>query len=58
MELSERRAYAVARYLVTKGVKSDKITALGLGGTKPIVKTFKKIYHPENRRVSFLISVP
>ncbi len=58
MKLSERRAFAVARYLVKNGVKSKSIEALGLGGTKPLIRSATKIYHPENRRVSFVISIP
>lgn len=58
MELSERRAYAVARYLVVKGVKASGIDAKGMGGTKPLIQSKGKLYHPENRRVSFIISIP
>ncbi|MFT6810378.1 MAG: outer membrane protein OmpA-like peptidoglycan-associated protein [Saprospiraceae bacterium] len=58
MKLSERRAYAVARYLVKNGVTPQAIEAVGLGGTEPLIRSINKIYHPENRRVSFVISVP
>jgi len=57
LELSERRAYAVARYLVKKGVGPSQLEAKGYGGTKPLIQTSTKTYHPENRRVSFVISV-
>jgi len=53
--LSERRAYAVAAYLVKKGVDSKQLTAKGYGGTKPLVQSKQKQYHPENRRVAFII---
>jgi len=58
LKLSERRAYAVARYLVEHGVQPKMIEAEGLGGTQPLVRSAGKIYHPENRRVSFIISIP
>ena len=58
MKLSERRAYAVARYLVKRGVESSQIDAKGMGGSKPLIQSSGKLYHPENRRVSFVISVP
>jgi len=53
--LSEKRAYAVAAYLVKKGVRSNQLSAKGFGGTKPLVKSKTKKYNPENRRVAFII---
>ena len=53
--LSERRAYAVAAYLVKKGGRSEQLSAKGFGGTKPLVRSNDKKYHPENRRVEFII---
>jgi len=53
--LSERRAYAVAAYLVKKGVPSKQLDAKGYGGTKPLFVSKDKKYHPENRRVAFII---
>ena len=52
--LSEKRAYAVAAYLVKKGVNAKQLSAKGFGGEKPLVQSTKK-YHPENRRVAFII---
>ena len=52
--LSEKRAYAVAAYLVKKGVNAKQLSAQGFGGEKPLVQSNKK-YHPENRRVAFII---
>jgi len=54
-KLSERRAYAVASYLVKKGVKAKRISAEGFGGMRPIVKPKEGSYHPANRRVEFLV---
>ncbi len=53
--LSERRAYAVAAYLVKKGGSPDQLSAQGFGGTKPLVYSNGEKYHPENRRVEFII---
>jgi len=55
LRLSERRAYAVAAYLVKKGVSPNQLSAKGFGGTMPLVQSDGKKYHPENRRVAFII---
>ena len=55
LELSKRRAYAVAAYLVKKGVNHQQLTAEGFGGTRPLVTSYDKKYHPENRRVEFIV---
>ncbi len=54
-ELSESRAYAVAAYLVKNGVVAGRIEAKGYGSTRPLVKSDGRKYHPENRRVEFII---
>ena len=53
--LSQDRADAVAAYLVKKGIDEDRISTQGYGGSKPLVKNDGRIYHPENRRVEFVI---
>ena len=53
--LSKRRANSVAAYLVKKGVQPEQLSAMGFGGTKPLIKSRDKKYHPENRRVAFVI---
>ena len=54
-KLSERRANAVKKYLVDKGEKADRITAVGKGEGYPVAdnKTDKGRF--ENRRVEVLI---
>lgn len=51
-ELSELRARAVASYLVKKGVAAQRITAVGYGDTRPVVKDGNDV---RNRRVEFVI---
>jgi outer membrane protein OmpA-like peptidoglycan-associated protein len=56
LELSERRARAVAAYLIKKGGNHTQInSAKGYGGSRPIEKSNDKKYHPENRRVDFIL---
>lgn len=56
LELSERRARAVAAYLIKQGVSHTQInSAKGYGGSQPINKSKDSKHHPENRRVEFII---
>ncbi len=51
MKLSTERATTVADYLVSKGIAQDRITAIGYGSTRPLVKDS----NPKNRRVEFIV---
>ncbi len=51
--LSERRALAVARRLIEKGVDCKRLVAVGFGGTKPIAPGDSPEGKAKNRRVSF-----
>ena len=53
--LSERRAQAVKKYLVDKGEKADRITAVGKGEANPIGDNKTKQGQFQNRRVEVLI---
>lgn len=53
--LSQDRADAVAAYLIEKGVAEDRLEAKGYGGSRPLAKSDGRKYHPENRRVAFII---
>ena len=53
--LSERRAQAVKKYLVDKGEKGDRITAVGKGESNPIGDNKTKKGQFQNRRVEVLI---
>ncbi len=54
VELSLRRARAVAAYLIKKGVNNERFSAEGYGGSRPLVTGDGRKYHPENRRVEFV----
>ena len=55
LALSERRAQAVKKYLVDKGEKAERITAVGKGKANPIGDNKTKKGQFENRRVEVLI---
>lgn len=54
MQLSERRAANVRRYLISKGVPPDKVEAIGVGATNTIIPG-TKIKAAADRRVDFEI---
>jgi outer membrane protein OmpA-like peptidoglycan-associated protein len=51
LELSERRARAVASYLISKGVASAQLSILGLGETRPVASNSTEAGKAQNRRV-------
>ncbi|MFT8246347.1 OmpA family protein [Roseomonas sp. BN140053] len=53
--LSERRADAVRDYLVSRfGVSQDRLEAVGLGQSQPLVRTGDQVPEARNRRVQVL----
>jgi len=54
--LSERRAAAVASYLKTKGISSNRVTTKGFGESAPKYPNDSETARAENRRVDFLIT--
>jgi len=56
--LSRRRAQAVIHYLVKKGVPAQRLTAVGLGSTKPVTSNATEAGRQRNRRVEFSIKGP
>jgi outer membrane protein OmpA-like peptidoglycan-associated protein len=57
-ELSQRRADAVRRVLLGRGVTDAQITALGMGKSRPIADNATAAGRAANRRVELHIDVP
>jgi outer membrane protein OmpA-like peptidoglycan-associated protein len=55
MKLSERRALSVKKYLMEKGLVSDRFTVKALGETNPIADNKTKKGRIMNRRVEFKV---
>ena len=53
--LSERRAQAVAAYLAQKGIGADRLTARGLGKSRPAVANDGDEGRRKNRRVEIVL---
>jgi outer membrane protein OmpA-like peptidoglycan-associated protein len=51
-KLSERRAQAVVEFLYAQGVSPGRITAIGMGETKPIADNSSEEGRAQNRRVT------
>jgi OOP family OmpA-OmpF porin len=58
LKLSQNRADEVKKYLVSKGVSADTITAKGFGESQPIVANDSDANREKNRRVEFKITKP
>lgn len=53
--LSQKRAESVRAYLVTQGVAADRITAQGLGLTRPVASNDSPEGRANNRRVEIIV---
>jgi len=53
--LSERRAKAVVKYLVDKGIAPERLQAVGYGETKPVEENNSEAGRAANRRTEFKI---
>jgi OOP family OmpA-OmpF porin len=52
-ELSQKRADAVKEYFVNKGIRTERLTAIGYGPEKPIADNKTKAGKAQNRRTEF-----
>jgi OmpA-OmpF porin, OOP family len=55
MQLSKDRVWNVRKYLVSKGIRVDRIQVVGYGDTKPIITKGTDEERKINRRVEFVI---
>ena len=55
VNLSQKRAEAVAEYLQNKGIKPERIETKGYGSTKPITENSTEEGRMRNRRVEFIL---
>ena len=55
-QLSERRAEAVRNYLMTRGVATTRLTALGFGESMPVASNSTSDGRSQNRRVEMQIA--
>jgi outer membrane protein OmpA-like peptidoglycan-associated protein len=55
LDLSQRRADAVVKYLVDKGIDADRLGAQGYGETMPLDPAHNEAAWTKNRRVEFKI---
>ena len=55
LELSQDRAKTIFDYLVKEGIASQRITYEGFGSSRPLFVPMPGKYHPENRRVVFVV---
>lgn len=56
LKLSQQRANAVKTYLIAKGIPASKLTARGLGESRPIANNESELGRAENRRVELEVS--
>ena len=58
IQLSQRRAEAVRRFLVEQGVELPRIHSIGLGDIRPVADNKTKQGRDQNRRVTLRLYVP
>ena len=57
LSLSEKRANAIAQYLISNGIAKERITTKGYGSSKPIADNNTLAGRAQNRRTSFTITL-
>lgn len=58
LELSQRRAEAVRRFMVEKGIDLHRVQIIGLGEARPVAPNATKQGRDQNRRVAIKIVMP
>ena len=58
LDLSQRRAHSVVKYLVLQGISGDRLEAHGYGQTRPIRENTTQPGRAANRRVEFHVLDP
>ncbi len=58
LDLSRRRAAAVARYLVDRGVAAERLEVRGAGSSDPVADNATSFGRRQNRRIEFSVSLP
>ncbi len=53
--LSQKRANAVKRYLISKGIKKSRLKAIGYGESRPLLPNISREAKRENRRIEIKI---
>lgn len=55
LQLSRRRASAISRILIKKGIDSTYVKATSHGEENPLIKTADNVHEPKNRRVEVVV---
>ena len=55
LDLSANRAMAVARYLISKGIKRDLVETVAMGASRPVDNSGTKAGKARNRRVEIVV---
>ena len=56
MALTQKRAEAIAKWLIDHGVDCTRLEAVGYGQTRPIAPNSTEEYRRKNRRMDFFIA--
>ncbi|KFE67309.1 Outer membrane protein A precursor [Hyalangium minutum] len=54
-ELPQRRAEAVRKYLLSKGIEASRVTAQGFGSSRPLMPNEARSGREKNRRIEFRV---
>ncbi len=57
-DLSQKRADAVAAYLVSRGIAKDRVSSVGIGQDRPVASNASVDGRAQNRRVEIIVAPP